>query len=187
MNKCSKCKKKADNPIGCEGTCGQWFHPVCVNLSDEEGKSKTIYFWCPTCRSNCVVTDRNNENDIKSIFDDIQQKITNLKNSIAERLLSSIKNDISNIISSSVSALKSKFNNIFPNASPTKSLLRPHHPRPLSPLLLANIFTSNLYSSSQRIPLNLLQLRNLTSLKQQILLLLISSSTLFVRQVRALL
>lgn len=37
---CAKCKlkKRDDNLVSCEGTCGNWYHPKCVLLSDADFK-----------------------------------------------------------------------------------------------------------------------------------------------------
>ncbi|KAJ4437815.1 hypothetical protein ANN_13753 [Periplaneta americana] len=59
QDKCPKCAKDIhnnDQPIGCEGNCKEWFHKICIGLTETEakalrGKKGNLLWMCPKCRA----------------------------------------------------------------------------------------------------------------------------------------
>ncbi|CAH1099783.1 unnamed protein product [Psylliodes chrysocephalus] len=90
---CAKCKlkKREENLVGCEGPCGNWYHPECVLLNDAEfkllHKSRNLYFICNTCKNKIKIVDKTNNDQFKTKVDDIESNINKM---IAEVVTSTI-------------------------------------------------------------------------------------------------
>lgn len=106
MSGCAKCKlKKTDGLVGCEGSCGKWFHHTCIGLTLTDfsllEKCKNLLFICDLCRIKCEITDKSKNTLcveklglINNKVNDLSAKMETLLQSKLEELQSSIKSQI---------------------------------------------------------------------------------------------
>lgn len=81
---CKKVLNKSGYRIGCVGGCKNYFHPKCINVSDDDVKAnKCMPFNCSTC-----VAKQKSSHDIDEVFNNISDK---MKEHISEQTQKCLK------------------------------------------------------------------------------------------------
>lgn len=96
MSNCAKCKlKKSDGFVGCEGSCGKWFHHTCIglNLTDFSvlEKCKNLLYVCDPCRIKCEVVDKTKVDQYTSNLTLVNEKILEMSEHFEKILDTKIK------------------------------------------------------------------------------------------------
>lgn len=129
INKCSKCRiNKNDGLVGCEGSCGKWFHFSCCNLTTTEfamlSKSKNLFYLCDLCRRKCEIVEvgsiKTHTDRLSTISESLNSISEQIQVSVHKKLdeLMQFKEDVIHLIQTEIKdAILSKLNTVMPSES----------------------------------------------------------------------